>query len=262
MANKIELVKSELAFHGIRVTDNGECFSFMEGQDEPVKSNCADKIKHLRYEIEQDKEGLKTFWNKLVGILSNTPSGSAGGSVSTEKMYAASLKHMYRFANKYRHFQKDAKVIRAHLRLDVKRNNETTMGKVVDYKICVEWLDHIVRQNAYCCKLLSFFEKNRILIKQVNAQQMVPQGTFDMEGDESDPLKERRWEWDDDDFKDDTRPQNMEAVVGNDPEWLNEGFNWVDYSQEPYLYGDDENDPYGNTHYYNFKSKVHRGMDS
>ncbi len=257
MANKIELVKSELAFHGIRVTEDGQCYSFMEGQDKPVKSNCIDKIKHLVYETEENKGGLKSFWIKTISMLSRPPFGTTGGTSSTEKLFANSLKQLLRFARRYRAFRRDALVLQKALRNDVKVYTETVMSKVVDYAICVQWLDHLVRHGVFCCKLLAFFDSNRGH-GTITAQQTMPYGTFDMEGDDADPLKERRWEWDDDEFKEDARYETNTDVGPKS------GFFFVETTPTMGLEGlydelGGDNDPY--KHYYNFKSKVHRGVD-
>lgn len=256
MVEKIELVKAELAFHGIRVLESGQCFSFMEGEDQPVQSTCREKMHELKAEIAENKHGVRAFWDKMCKLLASSPQGmSTGGSPSTEKMFVASLKHMLRFGRRYKYFNKHSEIIKAALRKDVKGYTESTMSKVVDYKICIEWLDHLVRHGAWCCKLLVMFEQNR---GTVTAQQMIPSGTMDMEGDEHDPLKERRWAWDDEDF-DHSREHNTSVAPKS-------GFFFVETDPTQgvdslYDLGD-ENDPYGNKHYYNFKSKVHRGIDS
>lgn len=264
MASKIELVRSELAFYGISVMNDGQCLSFIEGQDRPVKSTFQDKIQQLQYDIENHKEGVLSFWSKLIKVLQTPQHTFAGGSPSTEKMYVAAMKQLLKFSRRYKHFRKYSRFIQWILRNDVKRFNETTMSKAIDFKICIDWLDHLVRRDTYCIQLISFFDKHRSMMQTaiekkipVIAQQLVPPGSMDMEGDEHDPFKERRWKWDENDFKDDVRPQNMEAWVGNDPEWLNEGFYWYTPETEPFAYGDKDNDPYRNK----YKQTHNRGYD-
>jgi hypothetical protein len=251
MASKIDLVKAELSFHGIRVMDDGSCFSFMEGQDEPVKSSCRDKIQQLKYDLEVTKNGVRGFWEHAISTLRQPLTSFTGGSPSTEKMFVSSLKMALRLARKYRFFKKDIPVIKYALKKDIKRFTETNMSRFVDYVLCVQWSHYIVKQSAYCISLLSFFEKHRNMLADaiknnvpVIAQQMVPSGTMDMEGDESDPLKERRWAWDDESedlisdregkYLTDITPKNGFFFVQTDP---TQGLDAL-YDK------DGENDPY------------------
>jgi hypothetical protein len=249
---KIELVKAELAFHGIRVMDDGLCLSYMEGQDQPVQSSVRDKIHHIKYEMEADKEGLRVFWGKMLKALYAPSNTLVGGTPTTEKMFVAALKHMLRFSKKYNFFKKDTKIIQAALRKDVKRFNETTMSKVIDYKICIDWLDHLVHQGKYCADMLAFFEKHRHMMADaakhnvpvVADLQMMPSGVFDMEGDEHDPLKERRWLWDDEDATNESsREGEFNTDVGPKSGMWHVEFDKTQGLDSLYDLGD-ENDPY------------------
>ena len=255
VSKKIDMAKSELAFHGIRVTEDGQCYSFMEGQDKPSQSSCQEKIALLLREVEENKIIIKVFWKKICTLLLNKPVGLVGGSQSTEKMFVASLKHLLRFSKRFKHFGKTSKIFKQALQTDSQRFNESVMSKVVDYKICIDWMNHIVQNGMFCVKLLKYFESNRQ--KQVVAQQMVPGGSLDLEEEE------RHWSWDEtqEDYEDSRKDyyNQTELSGGNDPEWLSQGFNWNEYRNDPYTYGDEDDDPY--PHYYNFKSKVHKGID-
>jgi len=256
MAYKIELVKSELAFHGIRVTEDGHCYSFMEGEDDPTQSTVPEKISEIKYEIEENKRATIKFYMEVCKLLKQHQNGVAGGTTVTESMFASALKNLFRFAKYYKYFGKTAEIFKEALSLDSNKFTESTMSQVIDYKICIDWMHHLVRNGSFVSNMLDLYQSN--MSKNVTAQNQ-------MVGPTDYPIKERAWEWDKDreDFEESEKNNRQQTrfLGGNDAEWLSEGFTWTDPQQEPFLFGDEENDPYNGKHFYNFKSKIHRGVD-
>jgi hypothetical protein len=258
--NDLETLKSELAVNGISVESDGTCQVHDPNAEMPVSMKCEDKIAQLSESIRLTKREFKNMWVSFTETLARCDGATVGGAATTEKMYVAALKRAYRLANSYHYFAPQRRLLNLRLNQDIKRCPENIMSRAVDYHICLDWLFRGIKNDSYRMYLLKEWIKKIRMLRNTVAQQMTPAGALDL------PMKERVWSFseDEEDFKNsDAEKRHQQRYqlpeTYNDPDKFEEGFYWREIRNEPYSFWDEENDPY--PHYYNYKSKVHRGME-
>jgi len=257
--NDLELLKSELAINGIIINDDGTCQSRITSTGVPESMSCEDKIKKIAIYVVENKKEFKHMWHFFCESLIECDAATSGGSAVTEKMYISAVKKAYRFSKTFGYFKNARSLLLMRLNQDIKKSTESAMSRIVDYHICLNWLYRTIENDLYCVRLLKAWTKEIDRLQNVVAQQMTP-SALDL------PMKERVWPWaeDDEDFhqrEKDIRNQQRYQLpeTYDEPDKLEEGFFWREMRNDPYSFWDEESDPY--PHYYNYKSKVHRGLE-
>lgn len=252
----IEIIKLELAINGISILTDGQCVVSSAESETPITISCEEKFQQLHHSIKINKLEFKRMWNLFSDSLEKCGNSNVGGSPSTEKMYISSLKYAYKMTKKYRYFSSYKNKLKSHLNKDIKQCSESSMSTVIDYHLCMDWIYKDIKNDIYKINLFKAFSK----LNQVKkAQQMTP-SAMDL------PMKERVWQWKEDEEDWDQRQKDIRnqqryqlPETYNDPDSFEEGFYWREMRNDPYSFWDEENDPY--PHYYNYKSKVHRGLE-
>lgn len=250
MAFDIDRLKSELAIHGIRVTGDGKCVSY-DGGTIPVTTDIRTKILQLEYEIQDHKRLYLKFLDNINDLIINARQG-AGGTLSTEKMFVSALKYLKRIP--FRLSREKERVWDYALRRDISSFDEHSMSRVIDHKICMDWLYRLILENRLCIRLLRII--GTPIVVQAQAQ-MTPAGGLDLPWDERvSPWLADKEDWDN--RQKEVQSQFRYRGIGGDLYPQSE--NWGEFGQLPYFWGDKDEDPY--KHYWNFGDNYkHTGVE-
>lgn len=235
-----ELVKRELAVYGILYKDEEMC-SVINGGDRFNMTLPAEQAT-LQKSIASNKQLFSELWGELMEMLASPPMTISPGGESTGRMFTEALKHMLRIA--VEHGNKRAKlVIRNQLKRDINCFSESFMTKIIDYKIGLDWVHHLVQSDRYRLRLLAALVASH-RPKEVTAIQG-PWANLDL------PMKERVWDYNEEsgnlEDRDSEKQKQQRYQIPdtyNDPYSFEEGFYYREMRNEPYAFDDEDNNPY------------------
>lgn len=233
-----ELIRKELAMYGILVTDET---STVQSNGSEIKLKIEEQILKLKKSTFSHKMLTKQLWKELKNALQNIPVAITSGNEQTERMFIEAMKHLNRILIE---MHLDRRMIKSILQRDINVFSEAFMKKIIDYKISIDWLHHIVMVDNYRISLLKAYLNSGKESKEVLAI-LGPWGGLDL------PMQERVWEYNSDEesikgHEEDKQHQQRYQLPGtyNSPYEFEEGFYYREIRNEPYAFGDDDNDPY------------------
>jgi len=232
------VLERELAIHQIRLLSRNAC----ECDGSQMSINACVK-KHKDASRNNIKIILK-LWNELKDILKEE---NGGGTCSElREMFIPAIKNLYASSLKFSKLKELG--ISDCLKNAVDRDSDSfsglTMGKVIDFKLSIDWMDHLIRRDIYICALLKRFrEAARSKPVVVARGVMGPWSNVDL------PILERVFEWDDIEEETsgrggDKRNQRRYRMglenYGEGDTTSNEGFYWREIRNEPYSFDDED----------------------
>jgi hypothetical protein len=128
---------------------------------------------------------------------------------------------------------------------DINQISYNAMCKIIEYKIGLEWVGHIISKNLYIRYLLIEYFRN------LKTKHIVAKGVHGPFANLDIPMEERIFEWSSisDEIKGrEKQKQNQKRYRNglegyNDP-YVNEGFVWRELKNEPFLWGKEGENPY------------------
>lgn len=191
---------------------------------------------------------VESLWRGVCeSIRASSPSLSSSPPEGIENIFVHSLQGLKRMLYLYpglMDFENIEKCICDALCRDVKSFSYKTMSNIVEYKLAIEWITHLINKNLYIRALLvscQYPENKTVEAKGVHG----PFSNLDL------PWEERVFSWSaideetrgrDRDIKNQRR-YKMGLEGYNDP-WVNEGFEWREIRNEPFLWGKEGENPY------------------
>jgi hypothetical protein len=243
------LLKSELAMYGIEPHGDHVIVNRRGGKKTVT---VGEHLEYLQSSIAANKVMFFEFWRELVQLL-KPQSGPVSANEPTQRMFVNAVKRLDRLVRGHQVLAKYADAIRATLSCDVNVFSEEVMSKVIELQLGIQWVDHLVRADKYRTRLLKAFVSHhgiRTAETNINGVQG-PWSNLDV------PMKERVWSWAEDaeDFEESTTQREKSQryqlpETYNTPDEFEEGFYWREPRNDPYAFGDEDNDPY--PHYDSF----------
>lgn len=239
-----EDIKSELLIHGFSVRDNG-IISF-EGKNLPI-SHC---LALLKLKLKQLYSIVDKLWTEVCLLLSEDNIKRTEVPEGIDSVFIHSLQGLKRMLYLYpglSSFSSKEDVISKSLCKDLNSFSYRLMSKIIEYKLGIEWIGHLIAKNLYftsmimCMRFYNKKENKKVVAKGVHG----PYSNLDI------PMQERVFSWsaiDEEvagrsrDIKNQRR-YRMGLEGYNDP-WVNEGFKWRELRNEPYLWGREGESPY------------------
>lgn len=253
-----ELLKTELAAQGIAVRDDGTCASFRNGEQSVVSIEA--QIDNLTSAIKKNKTLVREIWSEMVQFISARQPNPQPSGETTQRMFVNTVRMLNRASRKFRSLSSARTPIRQILQNDAADFGETFMSKVIEYGMGFAWVHHLVRQDLYRIDLLRRFTGETKIAGNAGGFH----GTFPLS------MRERVWKYDED--KEDEENDSSGNEVGtphmredlkqtdpvyqfwarrhklpdtyNDPYSFEEGFVWREMRNDPYEFGDDDENPY------------------
>jgi hypothetical protein len=233
----IEILQKELAVHGI---------SFEEGQVSyrGKPSSVGEIQKNLDDRLAKNKKFLHRICREFYDELKNPTAGDA--DKQTRRMFVHAIKSVYSI---FSESKCPIPLVRAAYDIvnsDSGLFSAKFMSKVIDFHLGLQWLIHLIRRDHYTRHLVGKYLK-LIARKRVSMARGFggPWGRLDL------PMEERVFEWSDVAEEtagrtgDKQRQRRYRMGLENTSDnWPNEGFYWREIRNEPFLWGDEDENPY------------------
>jgi len=235
-------IKKELLIHKIALKGNG-IVSF-EGKSLPV-SHCAGLFKA---KAKASYEVVEKLWDEVCSLLSEETEAKTNPPEGIDSVFVHALQGLYRMLYLYPgllRFDEIQRQVGQALCRDINSFSYRVMSKIIEYKLGIEWVSHLIAKNLYIRALLlvvQFPERKEVSAKGVHG----PYSNLDI------PMQERVFSWSaiDEEVRGrgrDIRNQRRYrmGLEGYHDPWVNEGFKWRELRNEPYLWGKREDEsPY------------------
>lgn len=239
----LDLLAKELSIHGVSLSPKG--LVKMEKGEVPVgHATSLYKVKaRSAYNISEK------LWGEIKDLLSKPNPQQSQPPEGIENIFVHCLQSLKRMIYLYpglADFESIEKALCKALCTDINDFSYRTMSKIIEYKLAIEWVGHIIAKNLYIRYLLILYSKV-ITNKQVVTAKGVhgPYANLDM------PMQERVFEWsaisDEVHEREKDKQHQSRYTMGlegyNDP-YVNEGFVWRELKNEPFLWGKEGENPY------------------
>jgi hypothetical protein len=235
-----EIVK-ELSHHGVSLKQGG--LVSIENRQIPH----AHAVGLYKAKAKASYAIVGELWAGLCKELSAPQIGPSSPPEGIESVFVHSLQGLKRMLYLYPglvNFESIEKCVCDALCRDINSFSYRTMSNVIEYKLSIEWVSHLIAKNLYVRALLvacQYPENKTVEAKGVHG----PYSNLDL------PMDERVFSWSaideetrgrDRDIKSQRR-YKMGLEGYNDP-WVNEGFEWRELRNEPFLWGKEGENPY------------------
>jgi hypothetical protein len=236
-----DLIKAELAMYGLLIEGNN-CDSIVNGHK--VSTSVGEQELKLQQSISDNKQLFNELWEEIIEMLETPPVAIAPGGEATRRMFSETIRHLYSLAIMLK--QKRSKyILKIQLKKDVASYPESFMSQIIDYKIGLDWVHHLVRSDKYRLNLLRKIDKGDDRRRHVHAISG-PWSNLDL------PMQERVWSYEDErenieDGEMQKQKQQRYQIPDtyNDPYDIEEGFYYREEKNEPYSWEDrQEESPY------------------
>lgn len=239
----IELIKKELSIHGIIISKNGKVK--MPNGEVPISHSIAlykTKAK-LTYSL------VEKLWSEASALLLLPSDNQYTAINGIDNIFIFCLQGLKRMVHLYPGLSSFIEIedsICKALCKDINEFSYRTMSKVIEYKLGIEWVSHIIARNLYIKCLLTKYDillhnKAVVVAKGVHG----PYSNLDL------PMQERVFEWssisDEVSGREKDKQKQSRYTKGlegyNDP-YVNEGFIWREIKNEPFLWSKEGENPY------------------
>jgi len=241
----LELLEKELSVHGVSIHPGG--IIEISGYDSlPVR----EAISVFRDKAKGSYGIVSKLWTDLASLLSESSHMNSKPPEGIENIFVYALQGLKRMMFLFpglKDFDAIEKVLNESLNRDINHFSYKTMSKVIEYKLAIEWVSHLISRNLYISYLMreAHFQRRQKHKTQAAGFQGPGPSNLDM------PMKERVFDWSeideevrgrDADIRNQSR-YRMGLEGYNDP-YVNEGFVWRELKNEPFLWGKEGENPY------------------
>ncbi len=214
----------------------------MDIGDEQVRSNSHENCKqHIQSAIKELKEHLWQSWldlGNLAVVIAENGAGNNGGLDNL--LFLNSVKKSYLFSRNFSELEEITEDIKALFHIDAAEVHEKLISRFNAKYLEVRLMHHLIMREIYRSKLISRYAKLHKM-----AQISGPWANLDL------PMKERVWEWEEDEEYFSSRTQARRAQTRYNPEYDAQGYFyvWQDLTRDPYKFEDFKTDsPYKSRH--------------
>lgn len=236
----LDILEKELAIHHIRLRGRNACDC--KGDRISVLS-C---IKMHDQSAQENKKILLKLWSELCSLLEKESQTEANSCEELSPIFTHSIKGLYKLASKFSFLRDNGTVVclKESIDRDISSFSGLIMGKVIDYKLSIEWVHHLVRSDLYICALM---KKYRMAVRHKSV--VVARGVQGPWSHLDLPMLERWFEWEDVEEETSGRGQDKRHQrrykmplenYGEGDSSPNEGFYWREIRNEPYAFDDED----------------------
>ena len=148
-----KLVK-ELSAHKIKVDQSGQVSISRSGQAAHF-SSVSEAIQHIQTKAKENASFLAKLWTEVANLGHKVVAGPS--NESTQRLFVAALKFLVKQSHEIPSLKKAYAYMRQMLMLDITMFSEQMMSKVVDYRLAIDWVTHLVAYDSYRAQLLHAF---------------------------------------------------------------------------------------------------------
>jgi hypothetical protein len=157
MTEPLDMLRKELAAHSVRVNPDGGVVVFGSGEDVRHLS-VAEAVTSLRSAAAENADYLVKLWHRASTVTRCEP-GHHRTTASTQRMFASAVKHLVKRASANNYLSEyglDAKLGVA-LQRDVASYSQQQMDEVIDSRLAIDWMEHLVGLDHYRADLLETY---------------------------------------------------------------------------------------------------------
>jgi len=233
----LELLEKELSIHGVSILKGGVVEVSGKGGF-PVR----DAIYLFKNKSKVAYKLVCKLWADLSSTLEEVCEKKSHPPEGVENIFVYSLQDLKRMLHLYPSmpdFNRIEKTISSALSKDINSFSYRIMSKVIEFKLAIDWVSHILKRNTYICSLIGYTYSLKRQSKQTNAAGVGgPFSNLDL------PMAERVYEWSE--IDEDIRGRDSDlkgqrrykmGLEGYNDLWPQEGFVWRELKNEPYLWG-------------------------
>jgi len=238
----LDLLKKELAIHGVTVNQGN------------VKTKSGvlpvgHALALYKAKAKAAFELTEKLWNELSSILREPSPRNGKATEGIDNIFIHSLQGLkrmvYLFPGLSNFIQIENSICFA-LSKDINEFSYRIMSKIIEYKMAIEWVGHIIAKNLYIKSLIAIYAKYLI-----NKDVTIAKGVHGPFSNLDIPMQERVFDWSSisdevagrENDKQGQRRYKMGLEGYNDPR-VNEGFVWRELRNEPFLWGKEGENPY------------------
>lgn len=193
--------------------------------------------------IRELKKEIWEEWQDLANVAELVSHNTTGNPGTIENLYFLnSVKKSFLLSRRFSELSLISDTLYQLYNIDVSDVHQNLVSEFNEQYLRVKLLHKLIMQETYRLHLIDAF--SRVLaIKQ--AQVSGPWSNLDL------PMKERVWEWSEDEEEFDLRERSRREQVRYNPEYTKEGFYyvWQDLTRDPYRFEDIKKDsPYKSRH--------------
>lgn len=237
-----DLIVKELVAQGICPTDDGNNCQWKNQQvsfDQCKKSLMKSSLENKRL--------LLRLWGEMIEQLSKRDTGEP--CPVAYSMFVPALKSLYALASSFGKLRTNGVVesLKSALNEDSNSFSRLVMSKVIEFRLAIDWVHHLIRRDLYLCNLIDAYKRSSLQM-QVEASGVAgPWSNLDL------PMQERVFKWDDIEEEEagreaDKRNQRRYQMglenYGTGDFSPTEGFYWREIRNEPYEFDDDSENTY------------------
>ena len=159
MDDDLAKLKRELAAHSVRVNPDGGVVIYSgEGQQQ---FKVSEAIEHIRSKAAENGQYLLKLWHEASDLTLDQ--GHFPSNDLTRRMFISAVKHLCKQSMQsealkaegiYDHF-------REACRNDATVYSHSTMSQLVDFRLAIDWISHLVAYDTYRAELLEAYDHFR-----------------------------------------------------------------------------------------------------
>ena len=203
--------------------------------------------KQIRLSAAKNKKLLLRLWTELAEQLAKR--GTGDSCPIARSMFIPAIKSLCVLASNFKKLQENGVVdsIKSALNEDSESFSRLVMSKVIEFRLAIEWLHHLVRRDLYLAAILDAYRKSQVHPQPVVASAYGPWTNVGPR------MEDRVFKWSE--IEDDVMGREKEKEdqsrytmglenYGTGDYSPNEGFVWREIRNDPYNFGDEGESPY------------------
>jgi hypothetical protein len=235
-----ELLK-ELLVHGIVIQNNTVIIN------DNTTLSFRDARKYYKKKSQSAYDILCDLWVDIVNLLEKRNCAKTSAAEGVDNIFIHALQGLKRLVHLYPGLADHAKIedtLCMSLCSDINTFSYNVMSKIIEYKLAIEWLTHLISKNLYIRSLLLAYQNSSHLQTEAKGVHG-PYSNLDL------PMEERVFSWSviDEEVRGRSRDLRSQmrytkGLTTYDDPLNNNGTYWREIRNEPYLWGKEGENPY------------------
>lgn len=211
------------------------------GDERVVAKTIEDCRNHLRLAVKELKEHIWEAWKDLGHLAKVIQENGAGNNGGIDNLiFLNSVKTAYLLSRKFSDLDEITEDLQKLFHIDAAEVHDELIAKFNMKYLEVRLLHHLIMHERYRANVMARYAQIH-----KSAQISGPWANLDL------PMKERVWEWDEDEEYFENRSKARREQTRYNPEYDKQGFFyvWQDLTRDPYTFEDFKRDaPYKSRH--------------
>lgn len=241
----IDIIKKELSIHNVTVQDNGNIL--IKGSN-PVPVSHAIAVYKAKAKASCDV--IQKLWDDVKSTLEAGSVKKSSCPEGIDNMFIKAIQGLKKSLYMYPglcNFNEINNSISKALCNDINNFSYNTMCRIIELKLAIEWVGHLLAKNLYIKSLIA---STRKCLSKNDTKEVIAKGVHGPWSNLDLPMQERVFEWSGIDeevrgrSRDIQKQQRYTMGLEDYDGPCNEGFEWREIRNEPFLWGKEGENPY------------------